>query len=265
MAHKTLIGGTIYEISGGKTLVGGTAYSIKNGKTLVGGTAYEVGFKREGVSSTGEILDDWTTISSAKNIGLYSVGNYKPITLTDTGETVIMEIVALNADTKSNGGTAHITWISRTLIDNAYMNNTNTNENGWYACALRAYLQSDIYNILPSELRNVIVSVNKTYYDRTSKSTKTCVDNVWIPSYREIFGNSDGNSKYETSGVDYTSFFTSATKIKKTFSDGSVYTWWLRTAVSTLTTAFYNVKTSGSGTSSSSTNYPSGVALGFCT
>jgi hypothetical protein len=44
MAHKTLIGGTAYEISGGKTLIGGTAYSIKNGKTLVGGTAYEVEF-----------------------------------------------------------------------------------------------------------------------------------------------------------------------------------------------------------------------------
>lgn len=45
MAHKTLVGGTAYEISGGKTLVGGTAFSIKNGKTLVGGTAYEVGFE----------------------------------------------------------------------------------------------------------------------------------------------------------------------------------------------------------------------------
>lgn len=44
MAHKTLIGGTAYEISGGKTLVSGTAYSIDKGKTLVGGTAYEVGF-----------------------------------------------------------------------------------------------------------------------------------------------------------------------------------------------------------------------------
>ena len=44
MAHKTLIGGTAYEISGGKTLVDGTAYSIDKGKTLVGGTAYEVGF-----------------------------------------------------------------------------------------------------------------------------------------------------------------------------------------------------------------------------
>ena len=44
MAHKTLIGGTAYEISGGKTLVDGTAYSIKNGKTLIDGTAYEIGF-----------------------------------------------------------------------------------------------------------------------------------------------------------------------------------------------------------------------------
>lgn len=44
MAHKTLIGGTAYEIGGGKTLVNGTGYSIDKGKTLVGGTAYEVGF-----------------------------------------------------------------------------------------------------------------------------------------------------------------------------------------------------------------------------
>lgn len=44
MAHKALIGGTAYEISGGKTLIDGTAFSIKNGKTLIGGTAYEVGF-----------------------------------------------------------------------------------------------------------------------------------------------------------------------------------------------------------------------------
>jgi hypothetical protein len=44
LAHKTLINGTAYEISGGRTLVNGTGYSIDKGKTLVGGTAYEVGF-----------------------------------------------------------------------------------------------------------------------------------------------------------------------------------------------------------------------------
>lgn len=44
MAHKTLIDGTAYKISGGKTLIGGTAYKIDGGRTLIGGTAYEVVF-----------------------------------------------------------------------------------------------------------------------------------------------------------------------------------------------------------------------------
>ena len=35
MAHKALIGGTAYEITGGKTLINGTAYGIAKGKTLI--------------------------------------------------------------------------------------------------------------------------------------------------------------------------------------------------------------------------------------
>ena len=54
MAHKTLINGTAYEISGGRTIVNGTGYSIDKGKTLVGGTAYEVGF---GVPATVTFVD----------------------------------------------------------------------------------------------------------------------------------------------------------------------------------------------------------------
>lgn len=44
MAHKTLINGTSYGISGGKTLIGGTAYAIGKGRTLVGGTGYDISF-----------------------------------------------------------------------------------------------------------------------------------------------------------------------------------------------------------------------------
>lgn len=61
MAHKTLIGGTAYEIGGGKDLIGGTVYAKDHGKTLVGGTVYEVGFAPAGatvkvtVSNTGLI------------------------------------------------------------------------------------------------------------------------------------------------------------------------------------------------------------------
>lgn len=46
MAHKTLIGGTSYEITGGQTLVGGTGYNIKKGQTLIFGTGYDIEFAK---------------------------------------------------------------------------------------------------------------------------------------------------------------------------------------------------------------------------
>lgn len=45
MAHKTLIGGTSYEVSGGKAMIGGTGYDIASGKTLVDGTGYDIMFR----------------------------------------------------------------------------------------------------------------------------------------------------------------------------------------------------------------------------
>lgn len=44
MAHKTLIGGTAYDVKGGRTLLGGTGYNIKGGRTLLGGTGYNISF-----------------------------------------------------------------------------------------------------------------------------------------------------------------------------------------------------------------------------
>ena len=57
MAHKTMVDGTAYGISGGKTLIDGTAFSIKGGKTLVDGTAYEVGFAPSGATVTISVQD----------------------------------------------------------------------------------------------------------------------------------------------------------------------------------------------------------------
>jgi hypothetical protein len=44
MAHRTLIGGTAYSITGGKSMVSGTSYSIAGGRTLIGGTGYDISF-----------------------------------------------------------------------------------------------------------------------------------------------------------------------------------------------------------------------------
>lgn len=44
MAHRTLVEGTAYEITGGRIITGGTAYQIAAGRTLVEGTGYGVSF-----------------------------------------------------------------------------------------------------------------------------------------------------------------------------------------------------------------------------
>ena len=44
MAHKTLIGGTAYNITSGTSMVSGTTYSISGGRTLIDGTGYNINF-----------------------------------------------------------------------------------------------------------------------------------------------------------------------------------------------------------------------------
>lgn len=46
MAHKTLISGTAYSVTGGREMIGGTGYGCKAGKTLIGGTAFTVPFSK---------------------------------------------------------------------------------------------------------------------------------------------------------------------------------------------------------------------------
>lgn len=51
MAHKTLLDGTAYEITGGKDLLDGTGYSKVKGRTLVDGAGYDIPFGQKVVPS----------------------------------------------------------------------------------------------------------------------------------------------------------------------------------------------------------------------
>lgn len=44
MAHKTLISGTAYSVSGGREMIEGTGYAKKKGRALVNGTGYDIPF-----------------------------------------------------------------------------------------------------------------------------------------------------------------------------------------------------------------------------
>ena len=178
----------------------------------------------------------------------------------ETEGTINMQIVAMDADELASGGTAPLTFLGmELLLQTSGMNTTNTNANGYPATnVMKPLLDNTIYPLLPSNIKERVQRVNKTYYDYTTSSTLSSIEKLWIPSAREMVGD----TSYESSGVMYTTIFKNATsRIKK--RNGSENGYWLRSAHSGNSFRFCFMGIYGSvGFGNASVAY--GVALGFC-
>lgn len=171
----------------------------------------------------------------------------------------LMEIVVFDTDDRADGnGKAGITWISKDLLNSTHnMNTTRNNNNGWATTNMRNWLRSTILPAIDSAIRNSIVEVNKTYYDKTTNSTLTQIDTIWIPSVREI------ENSVESSGATYNAKFDGTTsRIKK--CNGNIQPWWTRSAQNINSTKFWTIGLDGN-ISGEYANITRGVALGFCT
>ena len=201
------------------------------------------------------ITDTWEQIITACNNGTYTskynVGDIKCINI--GGAYVPMRIVAMDTDILANGnGTAPLTWLSVGTI----LNNIRKSSDNWENMYIREYLKNYVYEDIDSTVRNAIKEVTKTY--AYSKTTHEINEKVWSPSHRELFGNSNNDVNYETSGVDYTAYFDSnAKRVFKIGSSASTTHSWLRTSNRTVN--------SGGTPNFYSNSYEEGCILGFCT
>lgn len=227
-----------------------------------------------------EIEDTWAQIFAAIDNGTYKtkyhIGNYKPLDLGAEG-VVNMQIVAIDKDVKADGtGTAPITWIGeKLLVTSRSMNPALAGDTGnrtigtgtiggWEESAMRSWLKSTIKPLIPSEVRSRIVEVSKATYiynsDETATKNAITTDDVWIPSYREIFGSTSSESE----GIYYSGVFNSSTMRTKMKVNGSSATsWWLRSANNT--NYFRGVGSSGWANGGGYAYNSDNVALGFCT
>lgn len=109
--------------------------------------------------------------------------------------TVNVRIVGFRHDTKASGGKAGITFM---CSDDIYLRSMNrfkdTNEGGWKGCDMRTWLNADVYDGLPTDLRKNIVAVKKKTNNvgwvnssDTSVVTSTS-DKLWLPSVVEVYG-----------------------------------------------------------------------------
>ena len=204
--------------------------------------------------------DSWNVISKAvkENNYPYQVGDTKEV---DMGELGTHTVRVANISECTNGETSQTACgfvvEFADIISKQSMNSTNTNVGGWPASELRTYVNTTVYNTLPSELQNVIATTTVVSgHGSTSGETNfTSSDKLYVLSTKEVWGKdgtsntiSNDTAEAETRQLDYyknkgvtTSNCSGAIKQY----NGSNFDWWLRSTGVYTTTTFFRVKYDG--------------------
>ena len=156
------------------------------------------------------------------------------------------------------------------IITTHNMNDTRTNVGGWPASSMRTFVNNDIYNAIPSEIKNAIIdtTVVSGHGSTSGESNFTSTDKLYLLAPKEIYtdwANSYDTAKDLTRTLDYytsigitTSNYSGA--IKKNGTSDSY--WWLRSANSKFNYPFYYVYDSGDWFNSGA-NSTNGAAPAF--
>ena len=204
--------------------------------------------------------DSWETIVTAvkeNNIGKYNVGDTKEIDMGTYG-THTLRIANTSTPSECSGTSFSQTACGFVLefadiITENTMNDTMTNVGGWPATAMRTFVNNDIYNAIPSEIKNAIIDTT-VVSGHGSKDTKnfTSTDKLYLLAPKEIytdFNEIDDSAKDLTRTLDYYTSIGVTTgnysgAIKKNGTSTSI--WWLRSADSRVESIFYAVNRNGS-------------------
>ena len=223
--------------------------------------------------------DSWEAIIAkvkAGNGSEYAVGSTKEVDLGTTYGTHTLRVANTSTPSECSG-----TGFSQTacgfvlefadIITNYKMNDTKTNVGGWPATSMRTFVNNDIYNAIPDEIKKVIIdTTTMSGHGSTTKETNfISTDKLYFLSGKEIY--SDFNSEYDTAKtltrqLDYyanngITTSNSAGTIKKYQTTAKC--WWLRTASSTTNFSFHVMLNIGGWNYAASGDNNCGVSPAF--
>ena len=228
--------------------------------------------------------DSWGTIISRVKAGqgdLYRVGDTKTI---DMGILGTHTIRVANTSTPAECSTSGFSQTAcgfvlefADIIASHPMNYSLTNAGGWPASEMHRYLQNDIYNALPNELKSGIINTTVVSGHGTSNPDNfTSTDKLYLLSPKEIFGSDSWNYNtaflqtrqldyYQNSGISMSksgAIKSNMDGAKKQLNGITTY-WWLRSADSHNNSGFYRIQPSGVWHSNFSASESSGVSPAF--
>ena len=224
--------------------------------------------------------DSWSTIIAnvkAGNGSEYKVGSTKEVNLGTTYGTHTLRIA--NTSTPSECST---TGFSQTacgfvlefadIITDHKMNDTDTNVGGWPATSMRTFVNNDIYNAIPNEIKNAIIDTTVVSgHGKSDTENFTSTDKLYLLAPKEIYSDwstyqsANDTAKDLTRTLDYYKNLGTSTSnrsgVKKKNGTSADY-WWFRAASSNTLEGFYTVASTGTYSNDVAV-YTHGVAPAF--
>ena len=252
---KVSNGEWIAELSGNKKITDLKSTDLKNGNL----DNEECGPKKPKTFKE----DSWDTIANAVRTGQtskYNVGDEKEVDLGTYGKhNVRIANMSTPDECKQEGFSQSACGFVvefTDIIATHNMNPTATNEGGWPASQMKTFIDNDIYNSLPNELKSVIITTETVSgHGKADTNNFTSKDKLYLLATAEIwvqgtshtigFDAARGKTRqldyYNSKGVTTNSY---ASVIKKDSTE-TASNWWLRCAFSTDSNKFYYVGGNG--------------------
>ena len=275
-----------YMFNGCTKLVGGagtkynSSYVDKAYARIDGGTSSPGYFTKAQIFSE----DSWDTIVAnirAGKGGGYKVGSTRTINMGTYGtHTLRIANTSTPSECSTSGFSQSACGFVLEFVDiitEHKMNDTHTNVGGWPATLMRTFVNNDIYNAIPSEIKNAIINTTVVSgHGREDTTNFTSTDKLYLLAPGEVWSDWKTNTSSDRPSFDtakdltrtldyYTaqgvtlSNFSGAIKKKGT----SAYWWWLRTAMFGDRESFSDVRSRGGWDNNVATNTTLGVSPAF--
>lgn len=216
MAHKTLISGTAYSVTGGRELIGGTGYGCKAGKTLIGGTAFTVPF--------------------SKGIPLNTITPGAILYLNESGSPVPFYIAKHDYESVLNGA-------GRTLVvrkDCYDMRRYSSNNNAYANSSLDPWLCNTYLKLLDADIQAAIGTTKFYYSPGNGNTTVTTLQRAVFQLSLTELGKSASDANTEGSALPI------ASTLQIAYRNGSAVVQWTRTPHANLISRVFCLVTNGS-------------------
>lgn len=199
---------------------------------------------------------------------VWNLGDEKTIQLTNgtTMTLVIYDLTPNRYSYASGNQMSNIVIGTKELyISDIQMSSGLIVTGGWQTSPLRTYLNSTLYNLLPTEWQSVIpqLLINSVYTQNSSPSVVSTSDYLFVPSPSELSNTLPYNAVNtgNTYGYFETSGDSSSDLRIKNIVNGSIDNWWTRDGYGTGSSAvnFYGITADGdfqNYSSMSSLHYP---------